>query len=49
MYRMPPAPGAGVVTVAGMRALRGAVRVLPEQWREGPAYRAAKARAAAPA
>jgi uncharacterized protein (DUF2236 family) len=47
MYRLPPAPGAGLATAAGMRALRGAVRVLPERWREGPAYRAAKARAAA--
>lgn len=46
MYRLPPAPGAGLATAAGMRALRGAVRALPEQWREGPIYRAAKARAA---
>jgi hypothetical protein len=30
-----------------MHALRGAVRALPERWREGPAYRDAKARTAA--
>lgn len=46
MYRLPPAPGAGVATAAGLRALRGAVHTLPERWREGPAYRQAKARAA---
>ncbi|MCU1655968.1 MAG: uncharacterized protein JWO57_624 [Pseudonocardiales bacterium] len=46
MYRIPPAPGAGVATSAGMRALRGAVRALPARWREGPMYRDAKARAA---
>jgi uncharacterized protein (DUF2236 family) len=44
MYRLPPAPGAGLATAAGMRALRGAVRTLPERWREGPSYREAKAR-----
>jgi uncharacterized protein (DUF2236 family) len=47
MYRLPPAPGAGLATAAGMRALRRAVRALPEQWREGPMYRQAKARVAA--
>jgi uncharacterized protein (DUF2236 family) len=47
MYRLPPAPGAGIATAAGMHALRGAVRALPERWREGPAYRDAKARTAA--
>jgi uncharacterized protein (DUF2236 family) len=47
MYRLPPAPGAGVATAAGMRALRRAVRTLPVRYREGPLYRAAKARAAA--
>lgn len=47
MYRVPPAPGAGLATAAGMRALRRAIAALPEQWREGPAYRDAKARAAA--
>jgi uncharacterized protein (DUF2236 family) len=47
MYRLPPAPGAGLATTAGMHALRRAVRALPVQWREGPAYRDAKARAAA--
>jgi hypothetical protein len=30
-----------------MRALRQAVRALPEQYREGPVYREAKARVAA--
>jgi len=47
MYGLPPAPGAGLATAAGMRTLRRAVRALPEQWREGPMYRQAKARAAA--
>jgi len=47
MYRLPPAPGAGLATAAGMRTLRGALRALPEHWREGPIYREAKARAAA--
>lgn len=46
MYRLPPAPGAGLATAAGLRAVRGAVRLLPAQYREGPAYRDAKARAA---
>ena len=46
MYRVPPAPGAGLMTAAGLRAVRGAVRMLPRQYREGPAYREAKARAA---
>jgi uncharacterized protein (DUF2236 family) len=46
MYRLPPAPGAGLATTAGMHALRRAVRALPQDWREGPMYRAAKARAA---
>lgn len=47
MYRLPPAPGTSVLTAAGLRTLRGALRALPEQWREGPLYRDAKARAAA--
>jgi uncharacterized protein (DUF2236 family) len=47
MYRLPPAPGAGFATAAGMRTLRAAVRTLPERYREGPAYRDAKRRAAA--
>ena len=47
MYRLPPAPGAAVLTTAGLRTLRGALRTLPAQWREGPLYREAKARAAA--
>jgi len=46
MYRIPPAPGAGLATAAGMRGLRRAVGALPEHWREGPTYRAAKARVA---
>lgn len=47
MYRLPPLPGTSVATAAGMRTLRQAVRALPEQYREGPLYREAKARAAA--
>jgi uncharacterized protein (DUF2236 family) len=46
MYRLPPLPGASLTTAAGLRALRRTVRTLPEQYREGPMYRAAKARAA---
>lgn len=46
MYRLPPLPGASVATASGMRALRRAVRALPPQYREGPLYRDAKARAA---
>jgi uncharacterized protein (DUF2236 family) len=44
LYGLPPLPGARIATVAGMRTLRRAVRALPEQYREGPAYRAAKQR-----
>jgi hypothetical protein len=29
-----------------LRTLRGALRTLPAEWREGPLYREAKARAA---
>jgi uncharacterized protein (DUF2236 family) len=47
LYRLPPLPGAAVTTAVGMRTLRRAVHVLPEQYREGPMYRAAKARVAA--
>jgi len=47
MYRLPPLPGTSLATAAGMRALRQAVRALPEQYREGPLYREAKLRAAA--
>ncbi len=47
MYRLPPLPGASLTTAAGMRTLRGAVRALPSQYREGPLYRAAKQRVAA--
>jgi uncharacterized protein (DUF2236 family) len=46
MYRVPPVPGTALATASGLRALRGAVRRLPEQYREGPLYREAKARAA---
>lgn len=47
IYRLPPVPGASLATAGGMRALRSAVRALPEQYREGPLYRDAKMRAAA--
>jgi uncharacterized protein (DUF2236 family) len=47
MYGLPPMPGSALATAAGMRALRQAVRALPEQYREGPIYREAKARVAA--
>jgi uncharacterized protein (DUF2236 family) len=46
MYRLPPTPGASLLTSAGLRTLRGALRTLPAEWREGPLYREAKARAA---
>jgi uncharacterized protein (DUF2236 family) len=46
-YRLPALPGRRVATAAGMLALRGAVRTLPAQYREGPLYRDAKQRAAA--
>lgn len=46
MYGLPPVPGAGLATAAGMRALRAAIRPLPARYREGPMYRDAKARAA---
>ncbi len=36
MYRLPPLPGASLTAAAGLRALRGAVRTLPAQYREGP-------------
>jgi uncharacterized protein (DUF2236 family) len=47
MYRLPALPGRTVATAAGLRTLRGAVRALPAQYREGPLYREAKERAAA--
>lgn len=47
MYRVPPLPGTALATATGLRALRTAVRTLPAQYREGPLYRDAKARAAA--
>jgi uncharacterized protein (DUF2236 family) len=46
MYRYPSAPGVGVATSIGMRTLRQVVQLLPERFHEGPAYRAAKQRAA---
>jgi uncharacterized protein (DUF2236 family) len=47
MYRLPLLPGRGLATTAGMRGLRRGVAALPPRYREGPMYRAAKARAAA--
>ncbi|WP_375490688.1 oxygenase MpaB family protein [uncultured Jatrophihabitans sp.] len=47
MYRLPALPGRTLATAAGLRTLRGAVRALPAQYREGPLYRDAKERAAA--
>jgi uncharacterized protein (DUF2236 family) len=47
MYRLPALPGRTLATAAGLRTLRGAVRALPAQYREGPLYREAKERAAA--
>jgi uncharacterized protein (DUF2236 family) len=47
MYRLPPLPGASLTAAAGLRAVRGAVRTLPVQYREGPLYRQAKERVAA--
>lgn len=44
MYLLPPLPGAGVATAAGLRAVRTATRALPARYREGPAYRDARAR-----
>jgi uncharacterized protein (DUF2236 family) len=45
LYRLPPVPGAGIATHAGMRAARAAVTALPEAWQHGPHYRRAMARA----
>jgi uncharacterized protein (DUF2236 family) len=47
MYGLPPLPGVSLTAAAGLRALRGASRTLPAQYREGPLYRQAKARVAA--
>ncbi len=44
MYRLPVLPGGQIATTASLRALRLAIGVLPADWREGPTYRAAKAR-----
>jgi uncharacterized protein (DUF2236 family) len=46
MYRLPPLPGTTIANTAGMRTLRLAVGALPERWREGPHYKAAKQRLA---
>ncbi|HEY3736348.1 MAG TPA: oxygenase MpaB family protein [Jatrophihabitans sp.] len=46
MYRVPPIPGTTFVATGGMRVLRRTVQMLPDRFREGPAYRAAKARVA---
>src|SRR5882757_7556779 len=46
MYRLPALPGAGIATTAGLRTMRAAVTALPENWKHGPHYRAAMARAA---
>lgn len=46
MYGLPPVPGIGLVTAGGMRGLRRFVQLLPDRFREGPAYREAKSRAA---
>ncbi len=45
LYRLPPVPGVGVTTRAGMRTVRLAVATLPETWKHGPHYRRAMARA----
>jgi uncharacterized protein (DUF2236 family) len=44
MYRLPPMLASDLATTAGMRGLRTAIRALPERYREGPHYRAAKER-----
>jgi uncharacterized protein (DUF2236 family) len=44
MYRLPALPGSQLATTASLRTLRVAIRALPADWREGPTYRAAKAR-----
>lgn len=46
LYGLPAAPGIGVATDAGLHAARRAVAALPDEWRHGPHYRAAMARAA---
>lgn len=45
MYRLPPLPGTDLAVTTSLRGMRTAIRALPEQYREGPHYRAAKARA----
>jgi hypothetical protein len=47
MYRVPVLPGRSVATAAGLHAIRGAVRRLPTQYREGPLARQARERAEA--
>jgi uncharacterized protein (DUF2236 family) len=46
MYRLPPLPGAGIVTTGTMRSLRLVVDALPTRWSHGPIYHQAMARAA---
>jgi uncharacterized protein (DUF2236 family) len=46
LYRLPSVPGIGLTTQGGMRAVRAAVAALPENWKHGPQYHRAMARAA---
>jgi uncharacterized protein (DUF2236 family) len=46
MYRLPPLPGRRVATTMAMRSVRAGVTLLPDEWRHGPHYRAARERAA---
>ena len=47
MYGLPGLPLTDVAATAGLRALRGTARVLPDRWRDNPSVRAARARVAA--
>lgn len=47
LYRLPPVPGVGLVTLVGLRAVRLAVAALPPTWTHGPPYHRAMARAQA--
>lgn len=47
MYRLPDLPGRAVATTVGLRTVRGIVRTLPNQYREGPLARQARLRAEA--
>ncbi len=46
MYRLPGLAPTDAAATAGVRALRSSLQRLPEQWREGPARRAARERLA---